>query len=203
MKKRNLLIAMMMSLVMLLSACGSDVSGKLTGKWVGTLDLTDYIVQQMVQEDADLEKYAQFENLTFSFVFEFSGDTVSLSVDEASTEQFITNAETGVINMMDAMAADIATENNVTAEDVFAGMNVTRDAFMEAAIESLQLETMVDTMVEALNISGTYEADADTITVIHEDNTYEEMKYVFEKDDLKITVSDGTSQFVFNCKKAK
>ena len=203
MKKRNLLVALVMSLAMLLSACGGNDGDKLVGKWVGTLDLTDYIVQQMVAEDASLEKYAKFENLSFNLVFEFTKDTVSLSVDEASAQQFIANAQTGVTNMIDAMVADMATEENCTAEDVFAGMNVTRDAFIEATINSMALETMVSEMSSALALEGTYDASNGTITVIYEDSTFEEMKYTFEKDDLLITVSDGINEFEIRCQKAK
>ena len=202
MKRRKLLVALVLTCAMLLSACGGD-AGKLVGKWNATLDLTDYIVQEMVAQDPSLEAYAKFENLSFTFQFEFTKDTVALTVDEASTQQFITNAETGIINMIDAMVADMAAEANETPEDVFAGMNMTRETFIKATMNSLRLESMVKEMVEVLTLSGSYVAEGDTITVIYEDNTYEEMKFAFGKEDLTITVSDGTNNFVFVCKEAK
>lgn len=202
MKKCKLLVALIMSCAMLLSACGGD-AGKLVGKWNATLDLTDYIVQEMVAQDPSLEAYAKFENLSFAFQFEFTKDVVTLTVDEASAQQFITNAEAGIVKMIDAMVADMAEEANVTAEDVYAGMKVTRDVFIEATMNSLRLEDMVKELVEGLTLSGTYIAEGDTITVIYEDNTYEEMKFAFGKEDLTITVSDGANNFVFVCKEAK
>lgn len=201
MKKRNLLLALVMSFVMLLSACGNNQS--LEGKWVGTLDLTDHIVKVMATENASIEKYAKFEALTFDFVFEFTKDTVSIKVDEASTQKFIENAEVGVANMIDAMAADLATENNVTIEDIFAGMNVTRDEFVQATIQSMNLNAMVAEMTKALELSGSYAVDEDVIVVFYEDNTYEEMKYELTNEGMKITVSDGTNEFSIDCKKAK
>lgn len=201
MKKRNLLLALVMSLVMLFTACGGEKANSFVGKWVGTLDLTDYIVQEMVAEDATMEQYAKFENLTFTFVFEFAENEVSLHLDEASTQQFIANAEAGVTSMVDAMVADLAADNNVTAEDIYAGMNVTRESFIQSSIDSMDIDAIVSAMAESLVLSGSYETDDETITVIYEDNTYEEMKYTLDGDKLAITVSDGTNDFVINCTK--
>lgn len=203
MKKRNLLVALVLTFAVMLSACGGNDGSKLVGKWVGTLDLTDYIVQQMVAENASLEKYAKFENLSFNLEFEFTKDTVSLSVDEASAQQFVTNAQTGITNMIDAMVADMAAEDNCTAEDVFAGMNVTREAFIQSTIDSMALDKMVSEMSNALALEGSYDVAEGIITVIYEDNTFEEMKYSFDKNDLLITVSDGANAFEIRCQKAK
>lgn len=201
MKKRNLLLALVMIIVMFITACGDTKPNPFVGIWTGTLDLTEHIVKEMVAEDAELEKYAKFENLTVTFAFKFTENQVSLHVDETSTQQFIKNAETGVINMIDAMVADLATENNKTEEEIYAGMNVTRDAFIESTIASMELDAMVNTMAASLELSGSYQSDDKTLTVIYDDNTYEEMKYAFEGDKLLITVSDGTNNFVISCKK--
>lgn len=204
MKKRNLLLALMMAFVMLCTACGTEEkTNPFVGKWNGTVDYTDYFVQSMVAENASLKEYAKFENLTLNYVFEFTEDTVSLSLDEASTKQFITNVETGVANMVDAMAADLAAENDVTAEDIYAGMAVTRDAYVQSVIDSMKIDAMLSTMSEALKLSGSYEYDEETITVSYKDNTYEGMKYAFDKGDLTITVSDGTNEFTIYCEKAE
>lgn len=203
MKKRNLILAMVMAVTMLFTACGSEEPNPFVGKWTGTMDLTDYIVEEMVAEDETMKEYAKFENLTFTLVFEFTEDEVSLHMDEASTQQFVTNAETGITNMMDAMVADMATENSMTAEDIYAGMGVTREEFLQSTIDSMQLDAMISAMAESFELKGTYEADEEMITVYYEDNTYEEMKYVFEGDNLTITVSDGTDDFVIQCTKAE
>lgn len=203
MKKRNLLVALAMTLVMLFTACGTTESNPLVGKWTGTLDLTDYIVQTMVAEDASVEKYAQFSDLTFTFVFEFTEDEVSLHVDEASTTAFITNVKAGVADMIDAMVSDVAAENDVNVEDIYAGMGVTRDSYVQSVVDGMNLDVMIGSMAEALELSGTYEADGETILVVYEDNTYEEMTYAFEGDNLVITLSDGTNSYTISCTKAK
>ena len=203
MKKRNLFITLVMVITLLLAACGGGDSNSLVGKWTGNLDLTDQIVQNMVATNADMEKYAKFENLTFTFVFQFTDKEVTLHIDEASTQKFVENIQAGVANTVDAMVAGVAAENNMTTDAVYAGMGVTRDAYIQSVVEAMQLETMVQSIAASLELKGTYEADGETILVVYEDNTYEEMKYNLGMEDLTITVSDGTNSYQIPCTKAE
>lgn len=200
MKKRNLLIALVMSIVMLFTACGSEPS-PFVGTWKGTCDYTDYWITEMVAGDPDLEKYLDFEKLELVFVFEFTEDEVSLSLDEASTQQFIENVEAGMIKTMDAYMADASAQNDVTPEDVYAANNTTREAFMQEMIDSLHIDSMINAVAEALELSGEYDYDEEKITIFYEDNTYEEIEYEFKGDDLVITLSDATYDYEINCVK--
>lgn len=202
MKKRNLILALVMAVTMLFTACGSEEPNPFVGKWTGTIDLTDYIVEEMVAEDESMKEFAKFENLNFTLVFEFTEEEISLHVDEASAQQFVANVETGVTNMMDAMVADMAAEYSMTAEDIYAGMGVTREAFIQSTIDSMHLDSLVSGMAESLELKGTYDYDKEKIVVYYEDDTYEEMKYTKGAEDLTITVSDGSNQFVINCQKS-
>ncbi len=207
MKKRSLLLVLIMTMVLSITACGTQEQDKkenpFVGTWSGTLDLTEYVVNTIVAENADLQKYAKFENLTFTLTFTFTEDKVLLHLDDASAQQFIANAEAGIATMVDAMVADIATANNMTAEDVYAGMSVTRDAYVASVVESMKLGDMVKAMAGALELNGSYKYDAEKIVVLYEDKTYEEMKYVLESEKLTITVSDGTNEFAIPCSKTK
>ena len=204
MKKRNLVVTLALVIALFLCACGSANAGNsLVGKWTGNVDLTNQIVQNMVAANASIEKYAKFENLQFTFIFEFTEDELSMHLDEASTQQFLENVKTGVANTIDAMVAGVAAENDMTVEDVYAGMGVTRDAYIQSVVEAMQLEEMVKSIAESLMLNGKYEADGETILVLYEDNTYEEMKYKLGMEDLTITVSDGTNDYQIPCTKAK
>ena len=203
MKRRNVFLVLVMTICMLLSACGSAKADSLVGKWTGSLDLTNQIVQNMVAANSALEKHAQFENLQFSVVFYFTADEVKVHIDEASTQQFVANMKTGVGNTVDAMVAAAAAENNMTVEAVYAGMGVTRDSYVQSLIEAMQLEAMVKSIAESLELKGAYKADEETIVVLYEDDTYEEMKYALDGDKLTITISDGTNQYQIPCTKTK
>lgn len=204
MKKCSLVLILAMMVAMLFSACSEEEKpNPFLGKWSGNMDLTEQIVEEMIAQDESLKEYADFENLVFTLEFEFTEEEVSFHVNDASAQQFISNVEAGIADMVDAMVADAAAEYSVTVEDVYAGMNVTREDFIQSTIDVMHLEQMINAITEALALNGTYQLDDEKIVVFYEDNNYEEMSYSFEGDKLFITVSNGENEFVIECTKAE
>lgn len=207
MKKRKLLVALVMMVAMLITGCEKEEKvepvNPLLGKWSGTLDYTESFTNVMVAENENIEKFIRFENLTFSFVFEFSEEKVSLYVDKTSATQFVANAEVGIANMIDAMAAEEASKNGITVDDVFEGMGVSRDAYVADTLKNMNLEVMVNALVEALELQGAYEADEKNIVVVYDDKTYEAMEYDLKGNELTICISDGSNEFPIKCTKAE
>lgn len=204
MKKRNVLVALVMTVLMLFTGCAkAEKANPLLGTWTGTLDYTKCFTDMMVAENADIEQFIKFENLTFTFVFAFTEEKVSVHVEDDSKLAFIANVEKGIAGMIDAMAESEATKNGITVEKVYEGMGVTRDEYVQYTIESMKIDAMVDAMATALELSGAYEYDEETIVVLYDDNTYEEIGYNLCMEDLTITISDGTNSFVIPCTKAQ
>ena len=204
MKKRNLLVVLVLSVLMLFTGCAKEEEvNPFLGKWSGTLDYTQSFTDMMVAENADIEKFVEFENLTFTFAFTFTEEKISMHVDEASKLSFIENVEKGIASMIDAMAEAEATKNGITVEKVYEGMGVTRDAYVQYTIENMKIDAMVDAMATALELSGAYEYDENQIVVLYDDNTYEEMSYALGMEDLTITISDGSNSFAIPCTKTK
>jgi PBP1b-binding outer membrane lipoprotein LpoB len=207
MKKRKVLVALVMIVAMLITGCEKEEKiesvNPLLGKWSGTLDYTESFTNVMVAENENIEKFIRFENLTFSFVFEFSEEKVALHVDKTSATQFVANAEVGIANMIDAMAAEEATKNGITVDAVFEGMGVSRDAYVADTLKNMNLEVMVNALVEALELQGAYEADEKNIVVVYDDKTYEAMEYDLKGNELTIGISDGSNEFPIKCTKAE
>ena len=204
MKKRNLVVALVMAMFVLITGCAKEEkANQFLGTWSGTLDYTKCFTDMMVAENKDIEKFAKFENLTFTFDFEFTEEKVSVHIDEASKQQFISNVEKGVASMIDEMAKDEAEKNSITVEKVYEGMGVTRDSYVKSIIDSMKIDTMVNAMATALELNGAYAYDDKQIVVLYGDNTYEEMSYIFDKEDLTITITDGANSFDILCKKTK
>lgn len=204
MKKRNIWVVLVMAVLMLFTGCANE--GKvnpLLGTWTGTLDYTKCFTDMMVAENAEIEQFVKFENLTFTFVFAFTEEKVSVHVDEASKLTFTENVEKGIASMIDAMAEAEAAKNGITVDKVYEGMGVTRDAYVQYTIENMKIDAMVDAMATALELSGAYEYDENQIVVLYDDNTYEEMSYALGMEDLTITISDGTNSFAIPCTKTK
>ena len=203
MKKCNACLVLVMVVVMLVTGCTKEESvNPFQGKWTGSVDMTEHVVNSMVTENENLKDFLDFEQLTFSLEFEFAEESVSLHVEETSKQQFITNMKAGVVKMVDAMVADVATKNDTTAADIYNGMGVTRDEYIQSVVESLKIEELVSSMASALELEGSYEYNDEKIVVLYEDDTYEEMTYTLGIEDLTITVSDGTNSFVIPCSKA-
>ena len=203
MKKCNACLVLVMVVVMLVTGCTKEESvNPFQGKWTGSVDMTEHVVNSMVTENENLKDFLDFEQLTFSLEFEFAEESVSLHVEETSKQQFITNMKAGVVKMVDAMVADVATKNDTTAADIYNGMGVTRDEYIQSVVESLKIEELVSSMASALELNGSYEYNDEKIVVLYEDDTYEEMTYTLGIEDLTITVSDGTNSFVIPCSKA-
>lgn len=204
MKKRNLLVALVMTVLVLITGCAKEEKvNPFLGTWSGTLDYTQCFTDTILASNADIEKFVKFENLTFTFVFEFTEENVSVHVDEESKHQFLLNVEKGIVKMIDAMAEEEASKNGITVEQVFEGMGVTRDAYIQNTIQNMQIEAMVNAMATALELKGAYEYDEKQIVVLYDDNTYEEITYALGIEDLTITISDGTNSFVIPCVKTK
>ena len=202
MKKRNVFLVFVMAAVMLFTGCAKEEKvNPFLGKWTGLVDMTEHVVNSMAAENEKLKEYAKFEKLTFTLIFEFTEEKMTLHVEDASKQQFVTNMEAGVVKMVDAMVADTATKNNITVEEIYNNMGITRDQYVQSVVEPLKIEALVNSMAEALELNGFYEYNEEKIVILYEDKTYEEMKYTLGVEDLTITVSDGKNSFVIPCKK--
>lgn len=195
MKKRNLLVSLLLALALMITACGDP--SPFVGSWKGTCDLTDLIIgESVLSTDESLSKYAEeVEGLEFVIYFEFTEDKMSMSVDDASVDTFLENLETSMKNMMESYMIDELAANGISYEEYLMEAGMDSDEFMQSMIDEMgmtvQMEAMMESMAEALDLSGAYMYDEEILTIVYEDNTYEEMNYVFEGDKLTITFVDG------------
>ena len=198
MKKRNVLTVLLLTLTLMLTACGEP--SPFVGSWRGTCDLTDLIVSESVLgSDEDLMQYAdQIEGLELVINFEFTEDKMSMSVDDTSVDTFLVNLETSMKNMMEAYMVDELAAYGISYEEYLEEMGMDSDALMQAMLDEMNLDAqmrpMMESMAEALELNGSYMYDEEKITIIYEDNTYEEMLYAFNEEELTITFvdADGT-----------
>lgn len=205
MKKRNLLVSILLVFTMLLTACGQE--NPFTGTWRGTCDLTDFIIDNVVGDDETMRQYMDgVDGLEFVINFEFTENEMSMSVDEASGVTFIENLETSMKNMMEAVLVDQLSSYGISYEEYVAESGMSSEEVLDAMLDEMnimpQMEAMVDSMSEALELNGTYTFDGEVLTIVYEDNTYEEMKYVFNEETLTITVvAEEGVEFPIICEK--
>lgn len=207
MKKRSLFVSLLLALALMITACGE--ANPFVGSWKGTCDLTDYIIDSVVGDDETMAAYMkEVDGLEFVINFEFTEDEMSMSVDEASLDTFVANFETSLMGMMEALLIDELAGYGISYEEYVAESGMDSEALMESMMDEMNLttmmNTMVDSMAEALELNGAYMYDDGVLTIVYEDNTYEEMKYVFDEETLTITVvaEEGT-EFPIICEMQK
>lgn len=197
MKKRNLLVSLLLILTLMITACGQE--NPFVGSWRGSCDLTDLIIESVAGDEEDLRQYMEeVDGLEFTIYFEFTEDEMSMSVDDSSVDTFLENLENSMKNVAESYLIDnLASTYDITYEEYLMELGMDSDEFLESKLDEMnmnvQMEAMMNSMADALEVSGLYMYDDEKITIVYEDNTYEEMYYVFDQDILTITFvgSDG------------
>lgn len=204
MKKRNIFVSLLLTLTLMLTACGDP--SPFIGTWRGTCDLTDVIIgESNLVADEEWEQYVEHvEGLEFVITFEFTEDKMAMSVDEASVDTFMKNFENSMKNMMEAYMIDEFSAYGISYEEYLEEVGMSSDAFLQSMLDemnmSAQMKPMMESMAEALDLNGSYMYDEEKITIVYEDNTYEEMLYVFDGENLTITfVDEEGTEFDIKC----
>ena len=204
MKKRNIFVSLLLTLTLMLTACGEP--SPFIGTWRGTCDLTDVIIgESNLVADEEWEQYVEHvEGLEFVITFEFTEDKMAMSVDEASVDTFMKNFENSMKNMMEAYMIDEFSAYGISYEEYLEEVGMSSDAFLQSMLDemnmSAQMKPMMESMAEALDLNGSYMYDEEKITIVYEDNTYEEMLYVFDGENLTITfVDEEGTEFDIEC----
>ncbi|MBQ3030711.1 MAG: hypothetical protein IJD24_05745 [Agathobacter sp.] len=204
MKKRNIIVSLLLTLTLMLTACGEP--SPFIGTWRGTCDLTDVIIgESNLVADEEWEQYVEHvEGLEFVITFEFTEDKMAMSVDEASVDTFMKNFENSMKNMMEAYMIDEFSAYGISYEEYLEEVGMSSDAFLQSMLDemnmSAQMKPMMESMAEALDLNGSYMYDEEKITIVYEDNTYEEMLYVFDGENLTITfVDEEGTEFDIEC----
>lgn len=204
MKKRNVLVALMLVCVMMLSACGN--TNPFVGTWRGTWDFTDALEETLVADDASMEQYLEFEDLTIEIIFEFTEEgEMEMHVDEDSIETMAVNMEDGLYKMMDNMLQDQLSGYGYSNDEIAGMMGYdSYDAMLNDMIAELDMEgTLVDPLMDSLDAEGTYEYDEEEgiLTLEYEDEGDEEFEYEFDEDKLILNIEIDGMDMEIECEK--
>jgi len=208
MRKRNLFASLLLVFAIMLTACGEP--SPFLGSWKGTCDFTDAIVAESeLGTDEKLSKYMdEIHGLEVVFNFEFTEDKIHMSVDEDSVDTFIKNMENSMKTVMEDYMIDELASHGISYEEYLAESGMDSETLLQSMLDEMnmtvQMEAMLDSMVQALDLNGSYMYDEEKLTVVYEDNTYEEIDYTFEGDVLTIIFVDSNGvEYPINCKPVK
>lgn len=221
MKKSALLLLAVCIMAMFCCACGSSAdNGKnpFEGQWTGTLDVTKQFEDgikaeyQKQDENMDWNTIVDFDALVFLLDITFENGEMSMEVQQDSIDTFVQNYQAGM-QKIGRNALNVWLDmQDLTLEEAVAESGMDEAAYLEAKYEEMGLDKMAASMEKITNASlqglskvkGAYTFDDTNIHIAFEDNTFEEMRYSFEGEQLTITITgDGFSLHIACEKKSR
>ena len=211
MKKRNILFALLMAIVMLITACGSG-NQTLDGKWTGTLDVTKQFEDGIKAAYPDLEKYADFEDLTFVLDIAFVDGVMSMEVQQESIDAFNETFAAGMEGMAEGYWEAGLAQYDMTMEEDMYESGYDEEGYLQHIYTSTGIDKMITSMTDVTNktldrlskMEGTYTTPVDNeLRLYHTENEYESMEYSFSGKVLNIIIKGDNFSLKIECKKSK
>lgn len=203
MRKYKLSILSLLLCVMLFTACGSE--SELLGSWKGNFDVTEMVkefyVPALTASDKTMADYIQMEDLQAELTFVFDEEKAAISMDDASKEALRGKIESALTNTYLAYMQAKADKANMTLTALYSVNATTQEEALAKFLEDMKIEQVVDAIAGAFAVSGTYGYDADVITIVYEDNTWETMKYTLKDNALTISIANGEQEIPVICEK--
>lgn len=196
MKKCKWLLALVLSMVMMLTACGGNtIEGEWTGKWY----VGDFIAEGMGSEYAE---YANcFDDVYILVDLEISEDEIEMSINKDCKDDVRESLETAMADFVVIYMSDLAEQYDVDMETFYAYMGYEDEADMiDDFLASADVDGMVDDLFEDLE-TQTYEYEVDDDVLKVEDEDGEKDKWEFELDGktlvIKMTMDDVEVEIEF------
>jgi len=205
MKLRKKIIAGILFLVMMLNACGS--AADFTGSWKGSFDVTEMVkeiyVPALTAADKTMAKHIQLEGMLAELTFVFAEDSVTISMDDTAKAALRSSIETALTTTYNAYMEAKASKAKMELEAFYAINGTTQEKAIADFLKDMKVEQVVDVVAGAFQVSGTYGYDAEKITIVYEDDTWETMQYAFEGKQLTITIRSGEQEIPVVCQKTE
>ena len=142
MKKRNILFALLMTMTMLITACGSG-NQTLDGKWVGTMDLTKQFEDGVKTAYPDLAEYVDFEGLVFEFDVAFVDGEMSMVVQQASVDSFNKNFAAGMEALAEGYWSAGLAQIDMTMEEAMYESGMDETAYLQRIYSTTGIDKMI------------------------------------------------------------
>ena len=193
MMKRILSLAVVSVMLVLLTACGEQ--DKFIGSWEAEVNMAEYIMKSMVEEDAEVAEYFDIEDFTLVLQMTFNSDgTYTKGIDmEAAKEAFAglqKDFENGVTKYLEDVIKTSGLDMSV--EDVLEASGTTLDEMVEESFGTSVLDELAEEMKSGGNFEvkegKLYLSDGEENTI--DENVYE--TYEISKDELKLLESIGS-----------
>lgn len=158
MKKRSLALILALTLVLAfaLTGCGGNKDREaLVGTWAGTLELADYINQELA--GSGMEDYLSLDTFPMVLQYTFNSDgTYSAGVDEGELDKAMEGMKTEMKDGLTKYAEDMIAEQglDLSVDELFQFMGTSLDDLLEQSFAEMDMSELVDEMAS----EGNFEA---------------------------------------------
>lgn len=208
MKKRNLLFALLLAMVMLVTACGSNQT--VEGKWTGTLDLTKQFEDGVKEAYPDLIEYIDFEDLVFKMDISFVDGQMEMKVQQESIDAFNTKFAEGMQLIAEGYWQASLAEIDMTLEEAISESGMTEEDYTKRIYTETGIDKMIESMSKMTNdtlemlskMKGTYTTPvADELRLYYTEDEFESMKYDFKGKQLNISIKGDSFVLLIECER--
>lgn len=208
MKKRNLLFALLLAMVMIVTACGSNQT--VEGKWTGTLDLTKQFEDGVKEAYPDLIEYVDFEDLVFKMDISFVDGQMEMKVQQESIDAFNTKFAEGMQLIAEGYWQASLAEIDMTLEEAISESGMTEEDYTKRIYTETGIDKMIESMSKMTNdtlemlskMKGTYTTPvADELRLYYTEDEFESMKYDFKGKQLNISIKGDSFILLIECER--
>lgn len=190
--KLILTIVMTLSMVMMLTGCGSN-SDTIVGKWETTMDLSDMLTETIGEK---ISEYIVIDDFSVNFTMTFNEDgTYSIVVERDSVEDAFENVKEAMSTGLDDYVEAYIAENglSMTVEEYWTTIGMTKEELIDTSFS----DEMIDAI--AVETEGNYKAEEGKLYTTDDPNAsvdgvtdYE--AYELSGDELTLTEYCGEDE---------
>lgn len=194
----SIILSLCIAATMLFAFTGCSENSRFTGEWTAKIDVSDEMNKSILDDDEDVAKYFETDELTVTLNFTFNDDgTYKIEVDESSVDALCDSFASTVRAGFTAYFTDLLAQQGVDISDygdIDGALAIIGTSIEEIVKESVNRDD-VKKEFEGVNDSGEYKAvkgklytfEAGTVP---DENVYELYEFN-DKDTVVFTGSVG------------
>jgi len=159
MKKRFLALLLVIAMILSMAGCSSGDTKKLVGKWRCEIDMTDYLMETLMEDSQEIAEYIALDDVVIVYYADFKDNaTACMYADEYQIAQTFEHLEDNLVDALGQYMVDLFYEQT--------GMYMTLDEILELSgvseqelRNSLGFDQIVQELCDGLYMEGKYKAE--------------------------------------------
>ena len=193
MKKKVLAILLVLAMLLALAGCGSGDTEKLVGKWRCEIDMTDFLMEKILEDSGEMAQYFELNDVVVIYYADFRSDsTVRMYAEEQQVNDLFEKLEDRLMDGLALYMVDLFYEQTgiiMTMDEILELSGTNEEDFRD----SLGFDQIARELVENLYMEGKYKAEEGKLYISAG------LDYNFDPGVYEIYSLDGTVFTISDC----